>query len=128
MLAHRLSLAAFLIVPTVPALAQAVQMRVVATSSSGSVWRVSSSSVARTGHTAIAWFFVDHRRDASAGAANSRIRYRFECSARRATRLEKVVLGLDGRVLAREGAGVQAAAARGSFAGMLLEAACGSRA
>ncbi len=125
MLAHRLALAASLTVPTVAISAQPVTMRVVANSSSGSVWRLSSTPIERAGATATAWFFVDHRRDPSAGAANSRIRYRFDCSTRRATRLERVVLGRDGRVLVREGAGAEAAAAHGSFAGKLLEAACG---
>ena len=125
MLIHCLAFATLLTVPVASASTQPMQMRVVATSPSGSVWRMSSSTIERTGSTATAWFFVDHRRDPSAGAANSRVHYRFDCVGRRATRLEQVVLGAHGRVLAREGAGAPAPATSGSFVGTLLESACG---
>ena len=110
----------------VPASARGLRLRVVATSSAGSVWRLAEMSVERAGSTATAWFFVDNRRAHAATSATSRIRYRFGCRTGRAQRLERVDLAANGRVLARTGPDTEGPAGRGTFAGRLLEAACGA--
>ena len=101
------------------------RVRVVATSATGSVWRLAPGTIERRGPAATAWFFVDHTRDRTMTAASSRVRYRFDCPGRRATRMERVVLGATGRVLGHDGAGAQEPAGRGTFKGTLLDATCG---
>lgn len=100
-------------------------MRVVAISSTGSVWRLDESSVDRAGATATAWFFLDNRDRRGERRGTSRVRYRFHCVDWRVQRLERVDLAVDGRVMGRSGAQAEGPAGRGTFAGKLLEAACG---
>ena len=114
-----------LAVPAVNVAVHSGGVRTVAVEPGGSIWRLAVDTRERAGASASAWFFVDRRDGRGERLGTSRVRYRFNCQGRRAQRLERVDLAVNGRVVGRLGAHAEGPAGRGTLAGKLLEAACG---